>query len=60
MYQDIITDTKPEMEKTLDFFSKEIAKIRTGVATPALVEDVLCDAYGQKLPIKQLAAISSP
>jgi ribosome recycling factor len=60
MYQDVIASTRPEMERTLEFFSKEIAKIRTGVASPALVEDVICDVFGQKMPIKQLAAISSP
>lgn len=60
MYKEIIQRIKPEMEKTVSFLEKELLKIRTGRATPALVEDVVCDCFGQKLPLKQLAAISVP
>lgn len=58
--QYIIASVRPEMEKALDFFSKEISKIRTGTASPALVEDIECEVSGQKILLKQLAAISSP
>lgn len=51
---------RPEADKVVEFFAKEAMKFRTGQASPALVEDVLVDAYGQKMPIKQLAAISCP
>lgn len=44
----------------MDFFRQELGKIRTGQATPALVEDVMVDVYGKLLPIKQLAGISCP
>jgi ribosome recycling factor len=37
-----------------------MAKIRTGRANPSLVEDVSVDCFGQKFPLKQLAAISTP
>lgn len=60
MLEQILNKTKPELEKATDFFSKELKKIRTGQATPALVEDVMVDVYGQSLPIKQLAGISCP
>lgn len=60
MYQDIITKVKPELEKVLDFYKKEMAKVRTGTASPALIEDILVDISGEKMPLKQLAAISSP
>jgi len=59
-YKEIIEKTKPEMEKVVGFFEGEISKIRTGRATPSLVEDVLVDVFGQKMPIKQLGAISAP
>ena len=59
-YKEIIDKIKPELDKTLSFLSGELAKIRTGRATPALVEDVVCDCFGQKFPLKQLAAISTP
>jgi len=54
------TDIKQRMEKSLEVFKEEIASIRTGRATPALVENVLCAAYQgtQNLRIKELASIS--
>lgn len=59
-YKDIINQIKPEMDKAINFLDRELAKIRTSRATPALVEDVVCDCFGQKFPLKQLAAISIP
>ena len=48
------------MDKAAGFLEAEMAKIRTGRANPSLVEDVICDCFGQKFPLKQLAAISTP
>jgi ribosome recycling factor len=48
---------KPEFEKIIDHFKNEIASLRTGRATPALVENILVEAYGVKTPIKGLASI---
>lgn len=59
-HQEIIKKIKPEMDKAVDFLSKELAKIQTGRATPSLVEDIIVDCFNQKLPLKQLAAISTP
>src|SRR3989344_8016242 len=47
-------------EEILSFYKSDIAAVRTGRATPALVEDVAVDAYGQKMTIKELASISTP
>ncbi len=58
MYKEIIQKIKPEMEKTVSFFESELAKIRTGRANPSLVEDIQVECFGEKLPLKQLAAIS--
>ncbi len=55
-----IENVKPEFEKALKFLEGELAKIRTSRATPALVEDVEVDAFGQKFTLKQLASISAP
>lgn len=60
MYKEIINKTKPELEKVINFLEREFAKIRTGRANPSLVEDVVVDCFGQKFPLKQLAAISIP
>ena len=59
-YKDIINKIKPEMDKAITFLERELAKIRTGRASPSLVEDVIVECFGQKFPLKQLAAISVP
>ena len=59
-YKEIIKNVEPEFQKVLSFLEKEMAKIRTGKASPALVEDVVVDCFGQKFPLKQLASISTP
>lgn len=60
LYQEIINKIKPELDKALNFLEKEISKIRTGRASPSLVEDIIIDCFGRKFPLKQLAVISSP
>lgn len=59
-YKEIIEKIRPELEKVIRFLEGEVAKIRTGRVSPSLVEDIQVDCFGQKLPLKQLAAISCP
>ena len=59
-YKKYIKKAKPEMEKSLDYLKKELDKIRADRATPSLVEDIVVDAFDQKMPLKQMAAISCP
>ncbi len=59
-YKQLIDKIKPEMDKTMAFLEKELVKIRTGRASASLVEDIIVDCFGQKFPLKQLGAISSP
>lgn len=58
--KDIFAKHKTEFENALAFYKSDIASIRSGRASPALVEDVPVDAYGQKMTIKELASISCP
>ena len=60
MYQEVLNKVKPEMEKALGFFQSELGKIRTGQASPSLVEDVKVNVFGEMMPLKQLAGISCP
>ena len=60
MHQEIIEKIKPELDKVINFLEREVAKLRTNRATPSLVEDVVVECFGQKFPLKQLAAISTP
>lgn len=59
-YKDFTNPLRPELEKAISFFSKELSKIRTGFASPSLVEDVVVEVFGQKMPLKQLASITCP
>ncbi len=58
--KEIIAETKDKMGKSLQSVQSDFSKLRTGKATPALIEDVHVDAYGQAMPLKQLASISVP
>ncbi len=48
------------MEKSLNFMKHEFSGVRTGKASPALVEGIDVDAYGSSMKLKQLALISTP
>ena len=55
-----INRLKERMDETLDAVRREFGTVRTGKATPALLDTVRVDAYGSKLPLNQVATISSP
>ena len=55
-----ITNTKEKMEKSVVVLKKEFSGLRTGRASVGLVEPVLVDAYGSKVPISQVSNISVP
>ena len=56
----IIKDCKERMEKALEVFRNELKGLRTGRATPALLDSVRVEYYGSPTPIKQIAAVSTP
>lgn len=58
--QDILKDCDGKMKKTIDIIHKEFAGIRTGKASPALVDHIMVDYYGTPTAIKSLAGISIP
>lgn len=60
MYKTIINRIKPELEKAIGRFKEEMGTLRTGRATPALVETVEVECYGSRQPLKQLAVINAP
>jgi ribosome recycling factor len=55
---------KSELRRSLieavDFFKGELTKIRTGRATPSLIEDLTLEVYGSKMRIKELGSITIP
>ncbi len=58
--EDILKETDKDMRKSVDHFRSEIAGIRTGRASTALVEELKVEYYGSKVPLKQLGNISIP
>ena len=57
---DVFAETREKMHKTIDHLREEFGGIRTGRASPALVEKLLVDYYGSKVPLQQLAGTSVP
>jgi ribosome recycling factor len=60
MMEEIFKSTEEDMKKAVQYFKNEIAGLRTGRASTALVEEIKVDYYGSKVPIKQLASVSVP
>ncbi len=60
MVDDIINQANSKMKKALEALRKELATLRTGRASPALVDHLHVDYYGSSLPLNQLATISAP
>ena len=58
--QDILADATTRMDKAITHLRDELRGIRTGRATPALVENIRVDYYGSPTPLMQLAQISIP
>jgi ribosome recycling factor len=57
---EIMLTTEESMEKAVDYMSHEFAAVRTGKASPALVENIDVEAYGAQMKLKQLALITTP
>ena len=49
-----------KMQKTLEVFSKELSALRTGRANANMLDLIKVDVYGQKMPINQLASVTTP
>lgn len=58
MIDDILKDAEQRMQKSIESMRGEMAKIRTGRASPALIEHVMVDYYGSPTPINQVANIT--
>jgi ribosome recycling factor len=56
----VIEDLKDKMAKSIEHVKAEFGSVRTGRATPALVEGLLVDYYGTSTPLKSLAGFTVP
>ena len=57
---EILLETETSMEKAVDYMNHEFAAVRTGKASPAIVENIDVEAYGATMKLKQLALITTP
>jgi len=58
--EEILFDAEERMEKAVTVFRDELRGLRTGRATPALVDSIRVEYYGSPTPLKQLAQIGTP
>ena len=57
---EILMDTEERMEKAVSVLQNDLRGLRTGRATPALVDSLRVEYYGSDTPLKQMASISTP
>ena len=55
-----VKDARAQMEKALEALRREFANVRTGKASPSLLDSIRVDAYGSKMPLNQVASVNAP
>lgn len=55
-----VNEARTQMEKAVEAMRREFTSVRTGKATPALLDTVRVDAYGSKMPINQVGTVNAP
>jgi ribosome recycling factor len=56
----VLEDVGSRMDRTLEAFRRDLGQLRTGRATPSLIENLPVDYYGSATPLKQIASIAAP
>ena len=57
---EVVLESSDKMEKSVDAFRKELAKVRTGRASLAILDGIMVDAYGSSMPLNQVGTITIP
>jgi len=60
MLDELYDETRTHMDLCIDQLKKELGTLRTGKATPRLLDSVQVEAYGAKMPVNQVATITAP
>jgi ribosome recycling factor len=60
MASPIVKEASTQMDRSLDAVAREFSGVRTGKASPALLESVQVSAYGSMMPLKQTATVTAP
>ncbi len=56
----VLSESEERMKKALEGTRKELSGVRSGKATPALLDTVRVEAYGQAVPVQQVGSVSAP
>jgi ribosome recycling factor len=54
------TEAQAQMDRSIEALRREFNSVRTGKASPVLLDTVRVDAYGSKMPLNQVASVSTP
>jgi ribosome recycling factor len=60
MIDEVIKDAEGRMKKSVENIQQEMAVIRTGRATPSLLDPIKVEYYGSNVPLRQVASIGAP
>jgi ribosome recycling factor len=60
MVSDVLKDLQASLEKGIDLFRRDLAKVRTGRANVAILDGIKVDYYGTPTPLNQVASVSVP
>lgn len=60
MLDEIHDEAQEKMQASIAHLKKDLGTLRTGKATPALLEGIMVEAYGSKMPLNQLATLGAP
>ena len=58
--EDVLSGVSARMDRAIDALNRDLGTLRTGRATPSLVENIFVDYYGTPTPLNQIASISAP
>jgi ribosome recycling factor len=60
MTDDVLTDLRGQMSATIESLKRDLNRVRTGRANPALLDGVMVEYYGTSTPLIKLASVSAP
>jgi len=60
MSNELLGEFEEKLKKSMGALRKDLSRLRTGVASPSLLEDIRVTYYDQPTPLNQVASISSP
>jgi ribosome recycling factor len=60
MIDEVLSEAKSRMVKSIEVLQRDLAGIRTGRATPIILDNIKIDYYGTQTPLKQISTISAP